>query len=45
MESQAGKKQVEPEVFKGEIDFQNVWFRYPTRKNDWILRGLNMKIS
>jgi ATP-binding cassette subfamily B (MDR/TAP) protein 1 len=45
MESQAGKKQVEPAVFKGEIEFQNVWFRYPTRKSDWILRGLNMKIS
>ena len=44
MESQAGKKQVEPEVFKGEIEFQNVWFRYPTRKNDWILKGLNLKI-
>jgi ABC-type multidrug transport system fused ATPase/permease subunit len=22
-----------------------VWFRYPTRKNDWILKGLNLKIS
>jgi ABC-type multidrug transport system fused ATPase/permease subunit len=21
-----------------------VWFRYPTRKNDWVLKGLNMKI-
>lgn len=21
-----------------------MWFRYPTRKNDWILKGLNMKI-
>ena len=31
--------------FKGEIEFQNVWFRYPTRKNDWILKGLNMKIN
>ena len=21
-----------------------MWFRYPTRKNDWILKGLNLKI-
>jgi ABC-type multidrug transport system fused ATPase/permease subunit len=21
-----------------------VWFRYPTRKDDWILKGLNLKI-
>jgi ATP-binding cassette subfamily B (MDR/TAP) protein 1 len=29
----------------GEIEFKNVWFRYPTRKNDWVLRGLNLKIK
>jgi len=22
-----------------------VWFRYPTRKNDWILKGLNLNRS
>ena len=22
-----------------------MWFRYPTRKNDWILKGLNLKIN
>lgn len=22
-----------------------MWFRYPTRKNDWVLRGLNLKIK
>lgn len=21
-----------------------MWFRYPTRKNDWVLKGLNLKI-
>lgn len=31
--------------FKGQIEFRDVWFRYPTRKNDWILKGLNMKIN
>ena len=29
---------------EGEVEFQNVWFRYPTRKNDWVLKGLNLKI-
>ena len=21
-----------------------MWFRYPTRKNDWVLKGLNLVI-
>ena len=21
-----------------------MWFRYPTRKEDWVLKGLNLKI-
>lgn len=32
-------------TLKGEIEFRNVWFRYPTRKDTWILKGLSMKIS
>jgi ATP-binding cassette subfamily B (MDR/TAP) protein 1 len=44
MEEQGAKRSVDPSNFKGEIEFQNVWFRYPTRKNDWILKGLNLKI-
>lgn len=39
-----GKVKCDPATFKGEIEFQNVWFRYPTRKNDWVLKGLNLKI-
>ena len=39
------RKEVDPKSFKGEIEFQNVWFRYPTRKSDWVLKGLNMKIN
>jgi len=35
---------IKPETFRGEIEFHNVWFRYPSRKNDWVLRGLNLKI-
>lgn len=36
--------EINPNNFVGEIEFLNVWFRYPTRKNDWILKGLNLKI-
>jgi ATP-binding cassette subfamily B (MDR/TAP) protein 1 len=44
MEAQVAKRSVDPSSFKGEIEFRDVWFRYPTRKNDWILKGLNLKI-
>ena len=44
MEAQGAKRTVDTSSFKGEIEFRNVWFRYPTRKNDWILKGLNLKI-
>lgn len=30
---------------KGKIEFKNVWFRYPTRKTDWVLKGLNLTIK
>lgn len=33
-----------PPTFKGEIEFKDVWFRYPTRKNEWVFKGLNLKI-
>ena len=39
------KKIVNPKSFMGEIEFRNVWFRYPTRKSDWVLKGLNLKIN
>lgn len=35
---------VDPAKFKGEIEFKNVWFRYPTRKNEWVFKGLNLRI-
>lgn len=34
-----------PEQFQGKIEFKNVWFRYPTRPKQWILRGLNLTIN
>jgi len=30
---------------KGKIEFRNVWFRYPTRKEDFVHRGLNILIN
>lgn len=42
------KKQTEfksAENIKGVIEFKNVWFRYPTRKEEFVLRGLNIVIN
>ena len=36
---------VDLSTFEGNIEFHNVWFRYPTRKTDWVLKGLNLKIN
>lgn len=33
------------ETFRGKIEFKNVWFRYPRRKEDFVLRGLNILIN
>ena len=30
---------------KGDIEFIDVWFRYPTRPDQWIFKGLNLKIK
>ena len=30
---------------KGKIEFKNVWFRYPTRKQDFVLKNLNLTIN
>ena len=35
---------INPATFKGEIELRDVWFRYPTRKNEWVFKGLNLKI-
>ena len=29
----------------GKIEFRDVWFRYPTRKEDFVLKGLTMTIN
>lgn len=30
--------------FKGDIELQNVWFKYPTR-NAWVMRDVSMRIN
>lgn len=35
---------VSADNIKGVIEFIDVWFRYPSRKEDFVLRGLNLKI-
>lgn len=35
---------IDPKTFRGEIECKNVWFRYPMRKNEWVFKGLNLKI-
>ncbi len=44
-EANKGKVVADAKTFKGQIEFQNVWFRYPNRRNDWVLKGLNMIIK
>ena len=43
-ESTAGKT-IEGEVVRGQIRFENVSFRYPTRPNIRVLRGLSFKVE
>lgn len=38
------KISVKPD-FKGSIEFKNVWFRYPQSTNQWVFRGLNLRIN
>lgn len=39
------KIRLNPETVEGKIEFDNVWFRYPTRKEDFVLRGLSITIN
>ena len=40
-----GKRKIDLSTFKGEIEAKDVWFRYPTRKDEWVFKGLNFKIN
>lgn len=33
------------DALKGRIEFKDVWFRYPTRKEEFVLRGLTLTIE
>ena len=41
----AGKKRADDSSFHGVIEFRNVWFRYPTRPDVWVLRDFNLKLN
>lgn len=45
MDKDSSKKRLDPESVKGKIEFKDVWFRYPTRKDDFVLKGLNLTIN
>lgn len=38
-------KKLKHDVEIGKIEFRDVWFRYPTRPNEFVLRGLNLTIN
>lgn len=44
-EDGANKIRLNLDQVKGKIEFRNVWFRYPTRKEDFVHRGLNLIIN
>ena len=31
--------------FQGQIEFKDVWFRYPTKLQQWVFKGLNLTIN
>ena len=40
-----GKRRVEKEGKKGVIEFEEVWFRYPSRKEQWVLKKFSLRIE
>ena len=42
---QSEKKAIKPSQLKGKIEFRDVWFRYPTRREQWVFKGLNLTIN
>lgn len=40
-----GEMHIDKAHFFGQIEFKDVWFRYPTRKNQWVFKGLNLTIN
>ena len=44
-DTQKSAKAINSECFRGEIEFKDVWFRYPARLQQWVFKGLNLKIN
>jgi len=38
------KRSIDVDAFRGQIEFRDVWFRYPARLNQWVFKGLNLTI-
>lgn len=45
MDTDSSKKRLNLADVKGHIQFKDVWFRYPTRKTDFVLRGLTLEVA
>jgi ABC-type multidrug transport system fused ATPase/permease subunit len=45
IDADSTKKRLNLKDVKGQIEFRDVWFRYPTRKTDFVLRGLSIKVE
>ena len=45
MDEDGKKSDLDVSTLKGKIEFKDVWFRYPTRKEEFVLRGLNLVIN
>ena len=45
MDKDSTKKKLNLSSVQGKIEFKNVWFRYPTRKDDFVLKGLTLTIN
>ncbi|MFH0780185.1 MAG: ABC transporter ATP-binding protein [Parcubacteria group bacterium] len=39
------KNLVELEKVSGEVEFQNIWFKYQQNKNPWVLKDINFKVN
>lgn len=45
MDKDGSKKRLRASEVRGKIEFRDVWFRYPTRKDDFVLKGLTLTIE
>ena len=44
MDEKKAGKDIDFDKIQGKIEFRDVWFRYPTRKEEFVLTGLNLTI-